>query len=127
MASRDCQSPGGAPWVPPPAFTDRDTEGCVEVFTGLTANSSIPWYLRGKNCGCSLLICAGIAQSVNSQLSLLVPSVLTRSFLLKYFHDVSVNGITTKHYEVPESVFTLNNTNNLCYCHNVSTTTHWPL
>ena len=39
---------------------------------------------------------------------------------MKYFHDVDVNGIATKHYEVPASVFRLNDSNNLCYCHNVS-------
>lgn len=52
--------------------------------------------------------------------SSLIPPFLFRSFLLKYFHDVTVNGIRTYHYEVPESVFTLTNSNNLCYCHNVS-------
>ena len=45
--------------------------------------------------------------------------MICRSFLLKYFEDVNVNGITTNHYEVPESVFTMENPNNLCYCHNV--------
>ena len=60
--------------------------------------------------------------------NLSTPPVLTRSFLLEYFHDVDVSGIRTKHYEVPVSVFSLNNTNNLCYCHNVSIIKYylWP-
>ena len=43
-----------------------------------------------------------------------------RSFRLEYFKDVSVNGISTNHYEVPQSGFTMENPENLCYCHNVA-------
>ena len=43
---------------------------------------------------------------------------LCRSFRLEYMKDVIVNGITTNHYEVPQSGFSMDNPENLCYCHN---------
>ena len=41
---------------------------------------------------------------------------LGRSIPITYFKDVLINGIETKHYEADETVFSMSNENNFCYC-----------
>ena len=45
---------------------------------------------------------------------------LCRSIPITYFHDVMIDGITTKHYEAADSVFSMSNEHNYCYCPKVS-------
>merc|ERR1712179_175884 len=41
---------------------------------------------------------------------------LGRSIPITYFNNVIINGIETKHYEADETVFSMSNENNFCYC-----------